>query len=193
MPAADVCQGLERGAAIDGAGRVVRRVDQYGAGVGLDSLLDRRCIGLEAVFRARLDDREGCAGGAEGAGVGGVVGGDDDRVVTRIENALHGGVERSLAARRGDDLVGCRLDAGAPGRGPGHGGAQRRHAGKLSVVMVAFADGPHAGLDGLGWRVEVVVTHREHDDVLAGLLAGHGGEMDLPAILAGWNDPGNTC
>ena len=56
--------------------------------------------------------------------------------------------------------------------------------------MMAAAHRGHAGLDRLGRRVEIMVADRQHDDVLAGLLACHGGEMHLPAILAGRHDAG---
>src|SRR5690606_39934091 len=40
--------------------------------------------------------------------------------------------------------------------------------------------------------LEIMVAHGEHQNVLARLLAGEGGKVDLPAILAGGHDAGDA-
>lgn len=50
---------------------------------------------------------------------------------------------------------------------------------------------PHCfdtGFDRSLRRVEIMIADREHDDPAAGLLSGHGGEVDFPAIFAGRDD-----
>ena len=113
-------------------------------------------------------------------------------MVARVEHALHGSVERRLAARRGDHLCGRGGDAGGARRDLGHGFAQGGNAGELRVVVMAGAHRGNAGLDGLGRRVEIMVADRQHDDVLAGLLAGPAGEVNLPAVLAVRHDAGDA-
>ena len=163
-PAAQLGDRLERGARIDRAGRVVRRVEQDRLGLRRQRLLDRCGARLEAVLGRRLDDGEIGAGSAECAGVCGVVGRHDDRMVARVEHALHGSVERRLAARRGDHLCGRGGDAGGARRDLGHRFAQCRNAGELRVVVMAGAHRGDASLDGLGRRVEIMVADRQHDD-----------------------------
>ena len=189
---ADFGQLLEPFARVDSAGRVVRRIDQDGARVGLQRRADHVGARLEAVLGRRFNHGEAGAGGAERVGVGGVVGRDDDGVIARVEHALHGGVKRGLAARRGDDLVRFRRDARASSGGRRHGLAQARQARKRRIVVVAGADGVDAGLDRFGRRIEVMIADREHDDVLAGGPAAPGGEVDFPAILAQRHDAGNA-
>ena len=180
-------------ARIDRAGRVVRRVDEDRARVGPQRLLDRLGARLEAVLGRGLDDGEIRAGGAEGAGIGRVVGRDHDRVVAGVEHALHGGVERGLAARRGDDLVGA--------------GRRRRCSASRSAPSPRAGAGCREAACSDGGRPRTAVTQASTvsdgvskswsptDSMMMSspaCLRVHGGEMHLPAVLAGRHDAGNA-
>jgi hypothetical protein len=59
-------------------------------------------------------------------------------------------------------------------------------------MMIAFANGPHTGFDRVGWCVEIMIPDGKDNYVLACVAPGHGGGVDLPAILAGWRDAGDS-
>jgi hypothetical protein len=59
-------------------------------------------------------------------------------------------------------------------------------------MVIAGANRGHAGFDRFARRIEIMVADRQHDDVVAGLLARPGGGMDLPAVLAGSDNAGNA-
>ena len=114
MAADDVAQGLQLGAAVDIAGRVVGVADQDAPGAGRDDLLeffDRRKG--EAVLDAGGHAADLQSGGHGEAQVVGVAGLDHDELVTRVEAGQEGQQQGFGAAAGHHDLVGGDADAEA--------------------------------------------------------------------------------
>jgi malonyl-CoA/methylmalonyl-CoA synthetase len=156
---------LQQRAVIDGAGGVVGRVEQDGAGAGGGrGGVDVGGVGREAALRAgRHEDGLGGAG-AHGQREIGVPGVDQQAAVAGVERGLHGGEQTGLPAGDDDDLLGGGVDAGARRDAPGDGLAQRRRAEDGGVAEIAPARAPLHRVDDGGRGRDVMVADGEVDD-----------------------------
>ena len=181
----DRLDGLPR---IDRACGVVGRIDQQNLCLRRDCRIQRLALWLEIILGPRLNDAEIQPGAAKRSRIDRIIGCDHDAVPAGIGHRLHRREQRALPAGRRNHLGCARRNTGRAFAGACHCFAQMRQAGKISVVVMACAQRRDRGFDRWLRRSEIMIAHRQHDDVCAGPLALQCLEMHFPSAFPGFED-----
>ncbi|MEY3475557.1 MAG: transporter heme permease [Pseudomonadota bacterium] len=172
----DVLQAQHVFARPDGGARVVRRVDQDGAGARRDGGCNLVEVRPERAGNQRHAHR-GAAGQIAVGDVAVVARLEHDHFVARAHHGKDGGDDR-LGGARGDGDLGVRVVAFAVKRLDLAADrlAQHRHAGHWRVLVQALEHGVGDGVDQARIALEVGEALPEVDRVLLGGQSRHHGE-----------------
>ena len=158
----DLSQGREAGAAVDHARRIVRGVENNGPGLRADGLLDGRQIGLERP-RVGPDLARDAAVIVDVELVFDEVGGEDNDLLTRVEDGLEHHVESPARPAGHDDMAGLQRRARFLREDFGH-----RRARLLVAGVVHVAVHPRLGMTGQAQQLFVQCRRRLYSGVAQG-------------------------
>ena len=176
---------VERVGPIDRAGRVVGRVHQQGARAGGPcGAVDLVEGGQEGVLCPGGDGVRDAGGGADRAGIGGIVGVDVEAGLAGGQRRHVRGKERGLPAGGHQHVVACGGNAGAVGDAAGDAVAQGVDPGHHGVAGVPGGGGAVHLFEDRLIGADVMLADGQFEDVLALRLQGARLVEHAPAVGA---------